>query len=60
MLNVKTLKSIECRIVLISQVVEKLEEENVMLKENIQILEDSTSVSYMNCVSCLCFKFVCR
>ena len=34
--------------VLISQVVEKLEEENSMLKENIQLLEDSTTVSYIS------------
>ena len=39
---------IEYNTAFISQVVEKLEEENSMLKENIKILEDSTAVSHRN------------
>lgn len=39
---------IECDIALIFQVVERLEEENSVLKENIKILEDTTSVSHGN------------
>ena len=42
--------------VLISQVVEKLEEENSMLKENIQLLEESTTVS---CVKFFVSRFPC-
>ena len=44
-------------IIVTQQVVERLEEENSILKENIQILEDSTTVSYRRSVSAVSLWF---